>query len=375
MKKRFIVLSIAIVSIAVWHLFPQKAISVDTVVASVERIAQTVSNTRSGSVQACRRAKLSMPLGGQISAIDVSEGQRVEQGTLLLSLFNEDIQAQLRQTEAQMQSAQLSQQRACVIADTDQREAKRHQSLFTQGLISDEQLDVTQSRAKASELACEVSKADTLQASAQHALFQAQLSKTQLMAPFAGTIAEINGEVGEYATPSPPGIPTLPMVDLIDDRCFYVSAPIDEVDAGMLEVGQNVGINIDAYRDSSFTGSIRRIAPYVFAQEKQARTVEVEVDILSSDKPLLVGYSADITVEIQVKQSALTIPTQAIFDENNVWVVNHGQVFKRTLILGINNWQRTEVIDGLQQDDLVIVATHGSAMEEGLAATANMVKP
>ena len=55
--------------------------------------------------------------------------------------------------------------------------------------------------------------------------------RTELRAPFDGTVAEINGELGEVVTPSPIGVATLPAVDLMDISCLYVSAPIDEVDA------------------------------------------------------------------------------------------------------------------------------------------------
>ena len=76
---------------------------------------------------------------------------------------------------------------------------------------------------------------------------RAQLSTTYLRAPFAGIIAEVTGEVGEFTTPSPPGIPTPPAVDLIDDTCLYVTAPMDEIDAPKIIVGQPGRISIDAY--------------------------------------------------------------------------------------------------------------------------------
>ena len=101
--------------------------------------------------------------------------------------------------------------------------------------------------------------------------------RTVLVAPFDGTVAKIVGEVGEYrrrrcraAMP--------PAIDLIDDRCLYVKAPMDEVDAPKIQVGQPVRITLDALPGRSFAGTVRRIAPYVTAVEKQARTVEIEVD-------------------------------------------------------------------------------------------------
>ena len=70
----------------------------------------------------------------------------------------------------------------------------------------------------------------------------------------AGTIAKIVGEVGEYSTPSPPGVPTPPAIDLIDDSCLYVKAPMDEVDAPKISAGQSVRISLDALpRPVSYT--------------------------------------------------------------------------------------------------------------------------
>ncbi len=370
MKKWALFVFVIIAGVLLWRWLPQDIPSVQTTAVSKQRVAKTVTNTRSGSVQACRRAKLSVPLGGQIASIPVSEGDRVEQGSILLSLFNDDIQAQLRQARSQLDAARLNQQRACVIAQADQREANRHQSLFTKSLISDEQLDVSVSRAKASALACDVSQADTDQVQAQVELYQAQLSKTQLIAPFTGTIAEINGEVGEFATPSPPGIPTLPMVDLIDDSCFYVSAPIDEVDAGQLALGQPVAISLDAYRGQTFAGRVQRIAPYVFALEKQARTVDVEVEIIDNSAALLVGYSADVSIEIAVSENTLSIPTQAIFNNEQVWVVNDEQIEMRSVSIGLSNWQLTEITDGLAEGDLIVIGTDGTPLEPGMQVKA-----
>ena len=94
--------------------------------------------------------------------------------------------------------------------------------------------------------------------------------RTVLIAPFDGTVAKIVGEVGEYSTPSPPGVPTPPAIDLIDDTCLYVEAPMDEVDAPKIRPGQPVRISLDALPKQSFPGKVKRVAPYVSAVEKQA---------------------------------------------------------------------------------------------------------
>jgi HlyD family secretion protein len=192
-------------------------------------------------------------------------------------------------------------------------------------------------------------------------------------APFDGIVAEVNGEVGEFLTPSPPGIPTLPAIDLIDDSCLYVSAPIDEVDAAQLKVGMSGRITLDAYRGKHFTGKVRRIAPYVLALEKQARTVEVEVefDDPGDARHLLVGYSADIEVVVAGRDDVLRVPTTAIQPGSRVLVLGAGAVLEeRTVETGLSNWEYTEVRAGLSRGEQVVTSLERAGAKAGVRARA-----
>lgn len=362
---------ITLILIAVIYWFTRaKPIQIDAVQVGYGEVRETVANTRSGSVKACRRSNLSVPIGGQIDQVLVHEGDKVVTGQLLLTLFNQDVHAQLAQAEAQLKAVDLQQDRQCIMAQSDRREAARRQALLSKGLSTAEQVDVANATADASAAACQASIADVEQAKAQVQLTEAILLKTQLSAPFAGTVAEVNGEVGEFATPSPPGILTLPMIDLIDDSCFYVSAPIDEVDAAQLKQDMKVVIRLDAFRDQPIQGTIRRIAPYVFAAEKQARTVEVEADINSDAlNNLLVGYSADVEILIQAHQQVLHIPTEAIFDNNKVYVFSDDRLHIRQITTGLSNWQNTEVTSGLKEGEWVLTSASQSDLAEGVLAT------
>ena len=115
------------------------------------------------------------------------------------------------------------------------------------------------------------------QAQARVNVTRVEQGRTVLVAPFDGTVAKIVGEIGEYSTPSPPGVPTPPAIDLIDDSCLYVKAPMDEVDAPRIRIGQPVRISIDALPKQTFPGRVKRVAPFVSAVEKQARTVDIDV--------------------------------------------------------------------------------------------------
>jgi HlyD family secretion protein len=200
----------------------------------------------------------------------------------------------------------------------------------------------------------------------------AQLERSQLRAPFAGVIAEINGELGEFVTPSPVGIPTPPTVDLIDASCLYISAPIDEVDAPRVRAGLPARISLDAFPEQSFAGHVRRVAPYVLDQEKQARTVEIEAVFDDAEKAgLLAGYSADVEVILDERPDTLRVPTAVILPDKTVYLYDAatGTVVVRPIETGIANWEFTEVLGGLAAGDRVVSSIDRDGVVAGALVT------
>ncbi|MBY0279830.1 efflux RND transporter periplasmic adaptor subunit, partial [Candidatus Binatia bacterium] len=205
---------------------------------------------------------------------------------------------------------------------------------------------------------------------AQIDVARAALERTILRAPFRGIVAEVNGELGEFVTPSPVGIPTPPTVDLIEMGCVYVSAPIDEVDAAGVRVGMPARITLDAFPGRSFPGRVRRIAPYVVDVEKQARTVDVEVDFLDpgDTADLLIGYSADIEVVLETRDDRLRIPTESLLEGKRVLVLLDGALASRDVETGIANWQFTEITRGVEQGERVVLSVAREGVRDGVAA-------
>jgi HlyD family secretion protein len=177
--------------------------------------------------------------------------------------------------------------------------------------------------------------------------------------------------------PSPPGIPTPPAIDLIDDSCLYVSAPMDEVDAPKIKIGQEARITLDALPGQSFAGTVRRIAPYVTEIEKQARTVDVEVNFTEgSNYALLVGYSADVEVITDRHEQVLRIPTSAIRQQGKVLILGqHDRLEERTLKMGLANWAFTEIISGLAEGDQVVTSFDDEGTVAGVTVKPKTAQP
>lgn len=375
MLRRILLLLAIVIAVAffAWRYTREEALPVMVAAVDRGRVERSVANTRAGTVNACRRAKLAPPSGGAIAALPVKEGERVRAGQVLLELWNDDSAAQARVAEQQGRSVRLRADEVCIRAEAADREAARARKLHREGLLPDEQLDRAVSSADTLRAACNAGRSDVQRSQASIAAAQATLTRTVLRAPFDGVVAKITGEVGEFTTPSPPGIPTPPAVDLIDDRCLYVTAPIDEVDVARVRVGQPAHISIDAIAGRRFPGRVRRIAPYVVDLEKQARTVDVEVEFANPEdlKALLVGYSADAEIILDVRERALRVPTQALLEGNRVLLLGkEGRLEERLLQVGLANWQFTEVVSGLREGEQVVVSVERKGVAAGIKAVA-----
>lgn len=372
---RRLLIALAIVAVlagALYWLTRPKPVAV--VMTPVERgsVEASIVNTRAGTVEACQRTKLSTIVGGRIEILNVKEGDRVKKGQLLMKLWNDDQRAQQTLAEKQRALAESRVAEVCTAAASAAREAKRQAGLRAQGFISEAREDVVRTEAAVKQAACETARADVAQAAARIAVTRVEQGRTALYAPFDGTVAKIVGELGEYSTPSPPGVPTPPAIDLIDESCLYVKAPMDEVDAPKIRVGLPVRVSLDALPKQPLKGTVKRVAPFVSAVEKQARTVDVEVDFeYPADSPLLVGYSADVEIVLETRPSVLRVPTAALVEGNKALVLSSDGVLEaRPLKTGIANWEYTEVLDGLREGERIVTSLERDGVKVGARATA-----
>jgi HlyD family secretion protein len=396
----------------IWHFTRPEPPHVQLVLVERGLVEATVSNTRAGTVKACRRAKMSAPTGGQIVHLLVKKGERVKQGQVLLELWNNDLQAQSALAKEQLTTAGNQATQACLQSELAEKEATRAHQLQEKGFISNEGLDQKLSAAKVSRAGCDAANSQIAQSRSRINAALAGLDRMVLKAPFDGIVADISGELGEYATPSPPGIPTPPAIDLIDDRCLFVSAPIDEVDAANIKAGQTARITLDAIKGKTFEGRVKRVAPYVLELEKQARTVEIEIDFTQplpqagaakstdalvgagrqlpqsaagvavsnvsqppTSENLLAGYSADVEIVHTAHPNVLRIPTQSLLEGKRVLVYKEGILEERTVTTSLANWEQTEITGGLVEGDKIVLSLDQAGIKAGAKVLPEVGKP
>jgi HlyD family secretion protein len=337
-------------------------VPVKTTVVHRGIIDSTVTNSKAGTIRARQRAHLSTEIGGRVVEITHREGGVVAQGELLLLLNDSTLRAQENQALEAIRASDAHYQEMCITRDKARREYQRKRKLADQNIVSEDLLDQLLHVYQAARAGCDAADAERQKVRASRAGAAADLDKVSIYAPFAGVIAEVNVEVGEWVTPSPEGI-----IDLINQESLYVSAPMDEIDSGRIALGLPVRVTVDSRPDETFLGKVTRIAPYVLDIEAQNRTVEIEVELDDPEisSSLLPGTSADVEVILKTLEDAPRIPTTALFQNNRVLVVEDDVLAEREIETGLRNWDYVEVRSGLEEGEVVVTSLDRAEVEAG----------
>lgn len=354
-------------------VFAPEPVAVTVAEAARGRVEATVTNTRAGTVEARRRAKLSTEVGGLVVELPHREGERVEAGDVLLRLEPRVPAAETELARRELRTAEARAAEACLAAERAVRERDRLARLAAEGIVSEDLLDQAVTAAETSAAACTAARAGVESARGAVGLAQARLGQTVLRAPFAGVVADLRAEVGEWITPAPPAVPVPPVLDLIDPSSIYVSAPMDEVDAGVLAPGLPARITVDSLPGRELAGTVVRVAPFVLDVEEQNRTVEIEAELADQDlaRSLLPGTSADVEVILEVRDDVLRVPTSALMEGSRVLVLGaDGVLAQREVEVGLSNWDWTEVRGGLEAGARVVTSLDRTGVEAGAEAVA-----
>jgi HlyD family secretion protein len=322
------------------------------------RVEDTVVNSRAGTIRSRRRAEMSPGIPGLVITIAVKKGSRVRQGEVLLRLDDREHRAQADLARNAGVAAQAAAQQARLEADRAQREWQRTQALGQNQVVSASLIDLDRTRASIAEAASAGAQARIREAEASLAVAEAILAKTTIQAPFDGVILNVRAEIGEWISPSPPGVFIPPVIDLIDPEALYLSAPIDEADVARIKVGLPVRITLDAFRGQSFAGALTYVSSHVESRQEQNRTLEVEAVFSATSLPgnLLPGLSADLEVILEARDNVLRLPTYALLEGSRVMVIKDGRLAERPVTAGLHNWKHTEITAGLAPGEKVVVS-------------------
>jgi RND family efflux transporter MFP subunit len=347
-------------------------------VVAVTRGDLASSLTVAGQFQPYQQVDLHAKVSGYIRWIKVDIGDRVRQGEVLALLEVPELQNQVEGAQAEVRHSQSDITRAqseVVSAESTysavHAEYTRLQEASKErpGLIAEQELD--DSRAKAQQAAAQVGVAKASLDAMQQQLGVSRATRSrletmskyeQIIAPFTGVVTKRYADTGSLIQAGQDNnTQTLPVVQVAESDLLRLRMPVPESDVPYIQVGGDVQVKVNA-TGRTFTGKIIRFSR---ALDTNTRTMLTEVDVPNRDLSLNPGMYAETTIQLQKKNDALILPTQAVVQNGDlsngnpsyvlvVDATNH--VEKRSVTLGIQTSNRVEITSGLQAGDNVIAA-------------------
>lgn len=312
-------------------------IPVNAVVVAPQKLDNKIQVT--GAIQANESLEIKSEISGKVTSINFEEGQRVRKGSLLLTINDEELLAQLEKLKYSKKLREESEY--------------RQRMLLEKEAISQEEYDQA------------LTELNTARADIR--LIEAQIDKSRIRAPFDGIIGLRYVSEGSYITPQT----TVATFSNIDPAKIEFSIPGKY--SNDVQVGDIIEFSTES-SDDVYQGKIYAIEPQI---DPETRTLRMRAISPNQDRRLLPGQFARVDLILDREEDALLVPSQAVIPEMNghkVFVVNNGEAESRSVEVGIRTNREVEIRSGITPQDTVITSgllqiKPGSKLDVSLSAT------
>lgn len=282
-------------------------------------LAQTLHVT--GSLLANEEVELQSEISGRIVSLHFTEGANVSKGSLLVKINDADLQATLKKLKVQEELAL--------------KEETRSRQLLDRKLLSVEEYDAS------------INKLQTVRAEIEKT--QSDLTKTELRAPFSGTVGLRYVSVGSTVSPTT----LITRVQQMDPMKVEFAVP--EKYSGSLRPGSPITFTV-AGLDRTFKGTVYAVEPKIDAA---TRTLRLRAQASNPGRVLVPGAFAKVQLELGHVDNALSVPTGSIvphIDGQKVYLYRDGVAISQNVTTGLRSDSSVQITEGLHPGDTVITS-------------------
>jgi HlyD family secretion protein len=341
-----------------------------------------------GKIQPLSKVEVKSKASGMVKKLYVDYDDKVKAGQTLMELDKVQLQAVVREAQANYQAAQASLDSSKAQLERNKVDAEgpdvpflklnmdRAEKMYKDGVMSKSfvedaeknyQLALNKQMSAQRNLIvsqAEIAKAEAQVAQAKAALENAEedLRNSTIVSPITGLVLSRDVSVGDgVSSILILGSQATLVMTLGDTSEVYVQGKVDEADIGKVYLGQPARIVVESFKDKKFTGKVTRISP--FGKEKDnVTTFEVRVSILNPGGQLKANMSANAEIVLEEKKNVLMVPEASlIYDKDRKASVElpdpkaeNGRK-KVPVKIGISNGVKTEVISGLSEKQQVVL--------------------
>jgi len=248
----------------------------------------------SGYVVARQTASVSANATGEVRQIYFEEGRSVQGGDIMAKLDDRLHRARLDWIEAELASAQSAVAVLEVAHRHAQTELSRAESLASQQLISQSSLDDLRARLESTAAQVKVANLKAIATGHQQTLYQTELDKLVIRAPFSGVVVRRTAQIGEIVSPVNSGAGSVRpgIAVLVDMRSLEVEADISENYIKQVHAGQPVRINLNAYPSTTYAGQVLAIIP---SANRNKATIRVRIGMEKPDAKVMPEMGAKVS--------------------------------------------------------------------------------
>jgi HlyD family secretion protein len=351
--------------------------------------------TASGKIEAKTSVDISADITGRIIQIAVREGDPVKKGQFLLQIDPAQYQAAVARAQGVVASTEAVLLQTRASRDQAQRAWNRARQLTQLGenLIAPETAEQAQTALEVAEANYQSTQAQLAQSRAGLREARDNLAKTRLTAPISGRVVRLAVEQGEVAVPGTFSRETGLLMTIADLSVILAKVQVDETDVVRLAQKDSAEITIDAYPDTTFTGTVTKVShsakltPTQTASGSTDRAVDFDVEITLREPPPDIRPDLSCTARIvtDARSNALSIPIIALTvrdhekipneadsgppldtlrarfrkkEAEGVFVVRNGFASFRPVKTGIPGDEYFEVIEGLREGETIVAGTY-----------------
>lgn len=390
-KKLIFIVVPVVVLIIVFALLSMRgnsdeAVPVTTAKVDKQKVVQTVTAT--GRIQPKTQVKISADVAAKITKLEIKEGDWVEKGQFLVQLDRERYLAAVQSAEANTRSVKANAHLVKENMLKAEKDFQRMKELFDKNLESQANMDQMYSAYQVEKARYQSALENVAQSEALLKQANDDLSKTTIYAPMAGTISELNKEVGEIALGSQFQEDVIMVISNLSGMEALVD--VDENDIVSIHIGDSASIEVDALPDMVFHGTVSEMAnsAKISASGTTDQKTEFEVKIAIEDpgSSLRPGMTASSDIITETRDSVLAVPIQSVAvrtpdqlkggmaekdssmttaytpDKDGfvqiVFVVNDNKVKAVQVQSGIQSDTHIEVVDGLSLGDEIVTGNY-----------------
>ncbi|MGH9346179.1 MAG: efflux RND transporter periplasmic adaptor subunit [Vicinamibacterales bacterium] len=295
---------------------------------------------------------------GRLEAVYVRLGDRVSRGQRLAKIEDHEIREQVKQSEAAFEVGRASIRQREADLKFAETNLVRSKELFDRQLLPKQTLDDADARYQAAVAQLELARAQLTQSAARLEELRITLANTVIVSPVNGFVARRAADAGAYVSQN------APVADVVDISLVRLVANVVERDLRRVEPGEPARVEVDAFPGETFTGRVARVAPVL---DPATRTAQIEVEIPNPGHRLKPGMYARVSLTIEQRSDALTVPSNALVTvegRRGVFLAENSTAAFRPVEVGIEEAARVEIRNGLDADDRVIT-TGAAALQNG----------